>query len=63
MRIQKLALALKNDKELNEASESYVSFVTNANPEHWNYIAEARCLIAILEVLEQKGFIAITHKF
>jgi hypothetical protein len=54
-----LAKLLKENKEVNRASESYVSFVVRSKPDKWSYTLEALNLAGLLRALENAGVIKI----
>ena len=54
-----LANVLKTNKAVNDKGETYISFVSHARPDHWNFVLEAHALLPFLEALEQAGVIKI----
>ena len=62
MKIKELATALENDPIVNKAEDQYISFISRAKPDHWNYQKEAQYLLRLLEALEAANLIKIIGK-
>jgi hypothetical protein len=59
MTAKELSKLLKDNKDVNNNEERYVSFISNADAGNWNYDKEARYLLDLLTALEKAGAIKI----